>query len=106
MGLNIPPVRRMTDEELEEKGQALRNLRPTTDDNERLRFAYQGEMYRRAKANGEKLPSTFQANKPITKVVFTKGDQETLTCMVCRNHFTRKVVKGRKPKLCPTCKGE
>lgn len=31
---------------------------------------------------------------------------ETLTCESCNNDWQRKVVRGRKPKECPTCKGE
>lgn len=31
---------------------------------------------------------------------------ETLTCESCDNDWQRKVVRGRKPKECPTCKGE
>lgn len=37
-------------------------------------------------------------------VAYERPDTEDLTCHGCGTVFSRKVVRGRKPKLCATCK--
>jgi rubrerythrin len=64
------------------------------------------DLRKRATAYSVKLSG--ESRQPRAR--FEDGDQapqsvmETLICMVCGQPFVRTVARGRKPKVCPSCR--